>query len=264
MEHFPGVTKSVKKDNSIYYRASITYRGKHISLGSFKSPQEATKAYECAGRILNCPEYTPEHMEPSKQLPFEKQVVLMNFRDHNLYISHPIYLRKHYFDYYYSKQICLKFDIDDLFYYSSHKIMKRGNHLFVADYGMQVNILNRYGIMSFAVPGRDYEFINGDSLDFRRHNLNIINRYRGVRREKAGNTYRYRTKILVNGSMNVGIYDTEDQAAIAYNKAIDILKKKGVQINYTPNYLEGLSPAVYAGIYTDVSISKNILNYTVS
>ena len=34
--------------------------------------------------------------------------------------------------------------------------------------------------------------------------------------------------------------------AIAYNKAIDILKKKGVNKSYTPNYIDGLSPSTYA------------------
>ena len=33
--------------------------------------------------------------------------------------------------YYYSKSCHFKFDVDDLFYYSNHKIMKRGSHLFV-------------------------------------------------------------------------------------------------------------------------------------
>ena len=34
--------------------------------------------------------------------------------------------------YYLSPSHVLKFDPDDLFYYSSHKIMRRGNHYFVA------------------------------------------------------------------------------------------------------------------------------------
>ena len=54
---------------------------------------------------------------------------------------------------------------------------------------------------------------------------------------------------------------TEDEAAIAYNKAIDILRKNGVTRNYTPNYLEGLSPAVYADIYARLKISDKIYNY---
>lgn len=83
----------------------------------------------------------------------------MNFRDNGLYFATPIYVRGKFFYYYLSPSYVLKFDIDNLFFYSSHKIMKRGEHLFVADYGMQLNILNRHGIRSYSVPGRDYVFL---------------------------------------------------------------------------------------------------------
>ena len=52
----------------------------------------------------------------------------------------------------------LKFDIDDLFYYSSHKILKRQGHLYVNDYGMQITILNRYGIKNYGV--REYWIVD--------------------------------------------------------------------------------------------------------
>ena len=41
-----------------------------------------------------------------------------------------------------------------------------------------------------------------------------------------------------------------EEAAIAYNKAIDILKKNGCKKNYTPNYLENVPAGMYADIYT--------------
>ena len=41
-----GVFAAVKKDGSVYYRASITFRCKHISLGSFTSEAEAHGAYQ--------------------------------------------------------------------------------------------------------------------------------------------------------------------------------------------------------------------------
>lgn len=85
-------------------------------------------------------------------------MILINFRDNGIYFGTPIYARSKFFYYYLSPTDVLKFDIDDLFYYSSRKIMKRNGHLFVADYGMQVNILNRYGIRNFAVAGKDYLF----------------------------------------------------------------------------------------------------------
>ena len=48
---------------------------------------------------------------------------------------------------------------------------------------------------------------------------------------------------------------------LSTNKAIDILKRNGVARNYTPNYLEGLSPTVYADIYARLKISEKIVNY---
>lgn len=86
------------------------------------------------------------------------------------------------FYYYLTPHHVLKFDLEDLFYYSSHKIMRRGNHYFVSDYGMQLTLTSRYGIKSYAVPGRDYCFRNGDPTDFRRENLQIHNIYHGVRK----------------------------------------------------------------------------------
>ena len=240
-----GVYLARKKDNSIYYRASITYRRKHISLGSFDTEDSANRAYEEADRLLRSGADTIDSYENTCALPFEKWVILLNFRDNGLYFATPIYVRGKFFYYYLSPSYVLKFDIDNLFFYSSHKIMKRGEHLFVAGYGMQLNILNRHGIRSYSVPGRDYVFLNGDETDFRSANLKIINRYQGVLRI----------------DYIIGTYATEDEAAIAYNKDIDILRKNGVTRNYTPNYLEGLSPAVYADIYARLKISDKIYNY---
>ena len=139
--------------------------------------------------------------------------------------------------------------------------MKRNGHLFVADYGMQVNILNRYGIRSFAVAGKDYLFRNDDDTDFRHENLQIINRYQGVSEVTFKGKHRYRARINVPGYYVIGHYHSEIEAAIAYNKAIDILKKRGVQKKYAPNYIEDLSPSTYADIYSRLKISEKILNY---
>lgn len=256
-----GVYLARKKDNSIYYRASITYRRKHISLGSFDTEDSANRAYEEADRLLRSETDTIDSYENTCALPFEKWVILLNFRDNGLYFATPIYVRGKFFYYYLSPSYVLKFDIDNLFFYSSHKIMKRGEHLFVADYGMQLNILNRHGIRSYSVPGRDYVFLNGDETDFRSANLKIINRYQGVLRIESKGRTRYKARINLPGYYIIDTYATEDEDAIAYNKAIDILRKNGVTRNYTPNYLEGLSPAVYADIYARLKISDKIYNY---
>lgn len=259
--HTKGVFPSQKKDGTPYFRASLTYHGKHISLGSYDTSDAAHLAYKEGLRLLSQPESTLMQYQPESPLPFEKWVCLLNFRDNGIYFGTPIYMGQKLFYYHLSPTRSLKFDLDDLFYYSSHKIMCRGNHYFVADYGMQVNLVSRYGIKNYAVEGRDYRFINGDSTDFRRENLEILNCYHGVRFTKKNGQYCYTVRIHIRGNYLVGRYASEEEAAIAYNKAIDILHKNGVRKNYTPNYIEGLSPSRYANIYTQVNISSKILNY---
>jgi hypothetical protein len=139
--------------------------------------------------------------------------------------------------------------------------MRRGGHLFVSDYGMQVTILNRYGIKSHAVAGRDYRFLNGDPTDFRYSNIEIINRFYGVQAIQEGITSRYRAIIHINGNYLIGIYSSEEKAAIAYNKAVDILHAKGITTNYPINYIEGLSASKYADIYSSLKISDKIISY---
>jgi hypothetical protein len=195
-------------------------------------------------------------------LSFEKWVSLINLRDNGLYIGNPIYLGQQLFYYYLSPHHVLKFDMEDLFYYSSHKIMCRGNHYFVADYGMQQTLTSRYGIKSYGVPGVDYCFVNGDPTDFRRENLQIHNIYHGVRKTAAKNgQYVYTVRIHIRGNYIVGRYATDIEAAIAYNKAIDILHSKGVTSNFTPNYVEAITPRRYAEIYSTLDIAPGILNY---
>lgn len=261
-KRLPGVYPATKKDGTPYYRASLTCNGKHISLGSFSSEETAHEAYRDACSLLHTDHFSiDDYKKASTSLSFEKWVCLINLRDNKLYFHTPIYLRPKFFYYYLSQTDILKFDSDDLFYYASHKIMKRNGHLFVSDYGMQVNIMSRYGIKNYAVEGRDYLFINGDSFDFRYENIEIINRFHGVTRLKQDGSYLYRTQIHINGYFLVGIYQTETEAAIAYNKAIDQLKNAGVSKQYVPNYIDSLSPSAYADIYASLSISSKIKDY---
>lgn len=178
--NLPGVYTAQKKDGTLYYRASFTYKNKHISLGSFPEERQAHEAYCEALSLIEAPFTDIDHFPKKGHLSFEKWVSIINFRDNGLYFSTPIYVYPKYFYYYLSRQIRLTFDIDDLFFYSSHKIMQRKGHLFVADYGMQLNIVNRYGIKNYAVLGKDYRFINGDCHDFRYENIEILNVYQGV------------------------------------------------------------------------------------
>lgn len=264
MPILPGVYQATKKDGTIYYRTSITYKNKHISLGSYPTPEESHTAYLEAVTITKDSSITLDsYIHREHLLTFDKWVVLINFRDNGLYFKNPIYLKNRYFLYYLNHKEILKFDVDDLFYYSNHKIMKRGNHLFVADYGMQVSILSRYGIHSFSVPGRDYFFANGDSTDFRYGNIEIVNRYMGVRRELINGLYQYITKIHVVGDYIVGRYPTEIEAAVAYNKAVNFLKENGINKNYTTNYIEELDEIAYASMYNRIRINKNLRTYAI-
>ena len=258
-----GVYEAVKKNGERYYRASFTYRNKHISLGSFETEQTAHEAYILAGELTTGEK---NHLSISayqaieSALSFEKWVVLINFRDNGMYIKNPIYLKRRYFIYYYNEETQLKFDVDDLFYYSEHKIMKRGGHLFVADYGMQVNVLSRYGIKNHAVCGRDYRFVNGDNTDFRYGNIEVVNRYYGVIKEERNGNILYTTKIHVVGDVIVGRYEMEEEAAVAYNVAADLLESEGAKKAYPRNYIEGLSGENYKKLYQNVSMAKkNIL-----
>lgn len=258
----PGVYTNHRKDGTLYYRSSITFHSKHISLGSFSSESDASRAYKRAGELLNDETYTLEHYHKSDILPFKKWVTLLNFRDNGMYIRTPVYLRKKYFNYYFGPDDFLIFDTDDLFYYSTRTISKRGGHLFVADYGMQVNILSRYGIKNYAVVNRDYLFINGNNRDFRYSNIRIINRFHGVlRREERGKVW-YDAKIHWRGDYQIGSYQTETEAAIAYNKAASVLIKKGYEKDYPVNYIETLSKEEYREIFRTVPISERILSLT--
>lgn len=128
---YKGVFRAGKKDGTVYYRASLTKNGKHISLGSFSDALQAHRAYEQGLLLLSDPSLTLQSYEKVSPLSFEKWVSLINLRDNGLYIGNPIYLGQQLFYYYLSPHHVLKFDMEDLFYYSSHKIMCRGNHYFV-------------------------------------------------------------------------------------------------------------------------------------
>ena len=236
-----GVFPAHKKDGTPYYRSSITYRGKHISLGSYQNAHTAHSAYLLASRLLN-EKNTPlagctvdDHPSLGGELPFEKWVCLLNFRDNGIYCHTPIYLQNRFFLYYLA--------------------------LFVSDYGMQVSILSRYGIHSHAVAGRDYRFVNGDPLDYRYSNIEIINHYHGVTKRLHRGHDIFTARIHINGNYLIGRYLSEAEAAIAYNKAADYLNKKGFVKNYPRNYIEELSEREYAKLYAAIRIGRKIRDY---
>ncbi|WP_035779964.1 hypothetical protein [Butyrivibrio sp. MC2013] len=256
-----GVQIASKKDGSLYYRSSITIKGRHISLGSYNSENDAHAAYLEGKGIISAAAWTLDKWKEDYILPFNKCVQLVNYRDNGVYFSTPIFLMKKYFFYYLNQNDILTFDMDDLFYYSSHTIMKRGSHLFVADYGSHISILSRYGIQAYSVAGRDFRFVNGDSSDLRYHNIEVINHYRGVRRISVRGLTRYKAVIHVRSNYIIGTYNTEEEAAIAYNKAADLLSQQNVRKNYELNYLQDMSPRDYADIYASIRVSPRIRHF---
>lgn len=261
----PGVYIAYKKNGEVYYRSSITYQNKHISLGSFETEKSAHSAYLSAMKLFNRKKGIKKSIPTAdaynalrSPLTFEKWIMILNFRDNGIYCKNPIYLQNKYFLYYLDEHTPLKFDADDLFYYMNHRIMRRGGHLFASDYGMQVNILSRYGIKNFAVAGRDYRFVNGDETDFRYGNIKIINRYHGVLKSTIKGQDVFITKIHLHGDYIVGKYASEVEAAIAYNKAVSLMRQKGFQKNFPENYVDGIDHITYAKIYNNIRISKKL------
>ena len=47
-----GVFEAKKKNGQVYYRSSLTFRNKHISLGSYASEEEANSAYLFARSLI--------------------------------------------------------------------------------------------------------------------------------------------------------------------------------------------------------------------
>lgn len=258
----PGVYQTTLKNGTVSYRASITHRKKHISLGSYPEEKKAHAAYLLALSVLS--DSTLRILDYQKTFPlsFDKWVVLINLRDNGLYFATPIYLMKTYFLYYLEPETELKFDLEDLFYYASHRIMRRGNHLFVADYGMQVTLFSRYGIKNYAVQGKDFQFINGDPYDFRYENINILNTYHGVSLHRQKGRSVYRARIHIRSYYLIGYYDSAIEAAVAYNKAVDRIKERYPEKNYEMNYIAELRASEYADLYDRIKISDKIYALT--
>lgn len=263
-----GVFKATKKNGSVYYRASISSGNKHISLGSFDNEEEAGDAYNEAYYLLNNKKIDINRLISTidnYSLPFEKCISLINYRDNKIYFVNPIYISKTFFYYYLTPDIVLKFDADELFFYSSHKIMQRGSHLFISDFGNQIGINQRYGIRPHSIKGKDYIFLNDDYYDYRLSNIKIINSFYGVKQSTKKKKDNYRAVIHIEANYTIGHYNTPEYAAIAYNKAADILNEKGYTKVYPRNNLKiiGIDKEKYIEIYNQITISDKISNYII-
>ena len=257
-----GAYKSQKKDGTIYYRSSITHNGIHISLGSFPNEIDATIAYKEARRIYQDTNITTMNFRDYvKKLHWEKAICILNHRDHGIYVKTPIYQGKEFVSYFLSPNTILKFDTDDFFYYSQHKILSRnGGSYYVNDYGSQYRILSRYGIRNYAVEGRDYDFVNGDPHDMRRANIQVYSHYHGVVCLVDSIPMAYEARIHLNGDYRIGCFESEEEAAVAYNKAVDYAKDHGIHKNFPMDFVEELTPREYAYIYRQVKLPKRYRN----
>ena len=101
-EQFPGVFPATRKNGEVYYRASLTYRLKHISLGSYFSAEQAHQAYLEGTRLLSHPQINIQDYHSTSPLSFEKWICLLNFRNNGIYFSNPIYIGQKLFYYYMS------------------------------------------------------------------------------------------------------------------------------------------------------------------
>lgn len=259
MPETKGVYKAVRKNGAVYYRVSITYKMKHISLGSFDDIDTACEVYNQARELLDSNEFHPDNYNHDFKLPYHKFITLLNFRDNGIYFQTPIYLRKQYFEYHLDEDTVLKFDRDDLFFFAGHSICRRSDYLYYNDYGSQYKLLSRYGIKPFAVYGRDYIMINGDRHDYRYSNIHILNLYTGVQSSESKTGTIYTAVIHIKGNFIIGRYDNETDAAIAYNKAVDTLQKNGFKRNYSKNYIYDISEKEYLERYSSVKISNSII-----
>ncbi|MBQ9983231.1 MAG: hypothetical protein IJP29_01445 [Lachnospiraceae bacterium] len=261
MANLPGVSTAKKKNGTIYYRSSITLQRKHVSLGSFDTEEQANKAYQEACSILREGKYELADYGEHFALDFTKFIILMNYRNTNIYFKTPIYLTPDFFYYYLSPEKYLIFDREDLFFYANHKLQTRGGYFFICDYGSQYSILPRYGIKNYAKKGVDYIFVNQNEYDFRYENIKIINEYTGVTEiEQDGKTL-YETVIHINGNFLVGRYPDKNIAAVAYNKAVDTLAQKGIHRKYVQNYINDYSSSRYHEEYNKITMPKHIADY---
>lgn len=264
MSNIQGIYTTTLKNGDVSYRVSTTHQSKHISLGSFSDVNVAQKVYHESRLILSDLSINIDSYNDNFSINHDKFIILLNFRDNNIYFGTPIYLRHNYFEYYLSEKEILKFDRDDLFFYARHKIGKKGGYLYISNYGSQYKILSRYGVRPFAVYGRDYIMVNSDKNDFRYSNIKILNNYMGVqKKEKKGIIY-YETLIHINGNYIVGRYDCEIEAAVAYNKAADTLHALGHEKKYIKNYIVSLSSDEYKEMYKKTGISRNLLKVPVT
>lgn len=250
----------VKSCETIRYRVYYLHQSKKIYIGLYNDLEKATHAYDLASRLLNNP--IPLEACDDQIIDFKKCVSLINFRENGIYFNNPIYVYPTYFDYYFSVDCKYTFDLKDLFFLTHNKLCQRGNYLYVTLHSRQENLLRRFGILNHASEGKDYIFKNGNPSDFRRENLHLLNHYIGVSFGKKHGKPTYTSKILFNNYITIGHYDSELEAAIAYNKAVDLLASKCTDSKFIKNDIPYLTRSEYQSLYERIVLSKRFTHPT--
>lgn len=257
-----GIYKTKRRDGSPSYRVSFYHEKKHISIGSYRSLSEAEASLDEALRFYDDPSVTIWNFASRlHHISADKAVSIINHRDRGVYFKTPIYLMNGYFLYFLQGSGIYKFDNDDLFYYSTHRILVHDGHLYVNDYGSQYSLFQRYGIRSYAVAGTDYDFANGDPYDLRYENIIVKNPYTGVRAVEGLRLAGFEARIHIRGYYSLGTFKTPEEAALAYNKAVDLLWSHGFQKNYTKNYITEFSSEQYQTMYNKITLPDNFMRF---
>lgn len=238
------------------YKLYFVFESNKIYLGAYPSMETAEKALEEAKVLMDAPKGPPCFKDTT--LNYKKIVCLCNLRDHKKYMKNPIYLCGTYFHYYLSKDCILVFDSKDLFYFSTYRIYKRGNYLYTQDSISQQNILLRFGIPNHSVMNKDYFFKNGNPYDFRAENLVVVNSYKGVKQKTKNHKTIYIAYIHTHTNLIIGHYESEIEAAIAYNKAIDLLRQQNLYHDYTYNTIPYITKVEYQALYDGIRISPRL------
>ena len=71
----------------------------------------------------------------------------------------------------------------------------------------------------------------------------------------------YKAVIHVRSNYVIGYFETDIEAAIAYNKAVDCLNMQKIRRRYETNYIDTLSASAYADIYSGITLPDTILNF---
>lgn len=254
-----GIYKTALKDGTDSFRVSFYHAKKHIAVGSYSDEKTAETALKEALALYDDKTITIWNFRHFiSEVSSDKAVSILNHRDNHVYFKTPIYLMQGYFLYFLNDKRIIKFDNDDLFYYSTHRILIHDGHLYVNDYGSQYSLFARYGIRNFAVKGVDYDFANGDSNDLRYENVIVINPYNGVRQLDYNGMIRYEAKIHINGYVRIGIFHSMEKAAVAYNKAVDFCLSHGLYRNFVKNYIVDLSANEYKSTYDSISLPESL------